>query len=135
MVPSPNSMFLKPHFREEWQLHVATWFNQLAQKSRRHGVWQTQARLTAKWTHQAHCEGPHSEGSHRSMWQGLELVRVTGGWHSQDGGTGHGDLGGYKKVEQVHRVPASQHAMPTVLLQARPLPREALSPQEERQLC
>ncbi|XP_047587074.1 60S ribosomal protein L13-like [Lutra lutra] len=28
MAPSPNGMFLKPHFHEEWQQHVATWFNQ-----------------------------------------------------------------------------------------------------------
>lgn len=110
-------MILKPHFHEKWQQHVATWFNQLAQKIHGHKAWQTQARLTAEWTHQAHSEVPHNEASHQSAsWQGLLLVRPIGGWHSQERGMDHGDLSESKKAEPVQGVPTNQHATPVGVL-------------------
>ena len=79
--------------------------------------WQTQARLTAEWTHQAHSEVPHDEVSHQSAsWQGLQLVRLTGGWHSQEHGMDHGDLSESKKAEPVQGVPTNQHATPVGVL-------------------
>ncbi|MBZ3889009.1 60S ribosomal protein L13 [Sciurus carolinensis] len=78
MAPSRNGMILKPHFLKDWQQRVATWFNQPAQKIRRHRPGQAKAcRSTprpAVWTHLAHSEVPHGAVSHQSpRWQGFSL--------------------------------------------------------------
>ncbi|EHB12157.1 60S ribosomal protein L13 [Heterocephalus glaber] len=47
MEPSRNGMILKPHFHKDWQLRVATWFNQPARKIRRRKARQAKARRPA----------------------------------------------------------------------------------------
>ncbi|VCW78710.1 unnamed protein product, partial [Gulo gulo] len=113
-------------FHKDWQWPVATWFNQLGQKIRRHKAQASQGGHYGP-TPSVQTLRAQGEVSHqRVSWQGLQLGRVASGWHPH-GCTDHWDLGGSKLL-----CGAEAEGTP---FQPRPLPRGALSPQQGRQPC